>query len=49
MSSSEIRAQLIEVARERLQDECVGTDADVLAALTELAVLHGQLYGRKLG
>jgi hypothetical protein len=67
MSPTEIRAHLIELARERLEAECHGLSAnrtymadlerEVLACraalasarVTELAVLHGLLYGRNLG
>jgi hypothetical protein len=67
MSASEIRARVMELARERLQAECaersthrVGafdSDEDVMRdraarvgdAVAQLAVLHGQLYGRNLG
>ncbi len=67
MSSSEIRARLMELAEERVQAEYMGLSADgaymadleeeilthraalVGAAVTELAVLYGLLYGRNLG
>jgi hypothetical protein len=51
MSASEIRATLMDVARERLQAECAepGLRVSVLTAVTQLAVLRGQLYGRQLG
>jgi hypothetical protein len=67
MSSSEIRARLMELAQERLQAECrelsgygvYGVDFEedavryravgVGIAVTQLAVLYGQLYGRNLG
>jgi hypothetical protein len=45
MSPSEIRTTLVEVARERLKAERV----DVSIAVTKLAMLRGQLYGRQLG
>lgn len=45
MSPTAIRALLMDVARERLRAERV-TKA---AAVTQLAVLRGQLYGRLLG
>jgi hypothetical protein len=45
MSPSEIRTTLVEVARERLKAERV----DVSIAVTQLAMLRGQLYGRQLG
>ena len=45
MSPTAIRAILMEVARERLKAErvCAAT------AVTQLATLRGQLYGRQLG
>jgi hypothetical protein len=61
MSPHEIRARLMELAQERLRAECTALRADdspmmgiegaagVIAAVTELAVLHGQLYGRNFG
>jgi hypothetical protein len=45
MSPSEVRAALMDVACERLKAERVG----VSEAVTQLAVLRGQLYGRQLG
>jgi hypothetical protein len=45
MSPTEFRRALMDVARERLRGERVG----VRAAVTQLATLHGQLYGRRLG
>jgi hypothetical protein len=45
MSPSEIRAMLMDVARERLKAERVGLGS----AVTQLAMLRGQLYGRQLG
>ena len=67
MSSTEIRAHLIELARERFAAEHAGlggnhaymTDLEneitayrcalVGAAVTEIAVLRGALFGRQLG
>jgi hypothetical protein len=45
MSPTAIRALLMDVARERLQAERVAT----AAAVTQLAILRGQLYGRQRG
>ena len=45
MSPTAIRALLMDVARERLRAERV----TAAAAVTQLAVLRGQLYGRLLG
>jgi hypothetical protein len=67
MSSTEIRARLVELAHERLAAELAGLDANraymddledeirayrcalVGAAVTEIAVLRGMLFGRQLG
>ena len=67
MSSTEIRARLIELAKERFAAEHAGlggnpaymTDqedaiaasrcAHAGAAVTEIAVLHGALFGRQFG
>lgn len=45
MSPPEFRRMLMDVARERLRGEGVGLST----AVTQLATLHGQLYGRRLG
>ena len=45
MSANEIRRALMAVARERLKAERVGLST----AVTQLAMLRGQLYGRQLG
>jgi hypothetical protein len=45
MSPSEFHTRLLDVARERLKAERVG----LREAVTQLAVLRGQLYGRLLG
>jgi hypothetical protein len=67
MSTSEIRAHLLDLAQERLEAERVGLSADraymadleeeittyraalVGVAVTEIAVLRGQLFGRDVG
>jgi hypothetical protein len=67
MSTTEIRAHLLQLAQERLEAECAGLSADpgymadleeeiaayraalVGAAVTEIAVLRGQLFGREFG
>jgi hypothetical protein len=56
MSADEIHTRLMEAARERLEAEYAAKSADdaldravqVGAAVTELAVLHGQIYGRNI-
>ena len=45
MSPTEFRRALMDVARERLRGERVGLST----AVTQLATLYGQLYGRRLG
>jgi hypothetical protein len=67
MSSTEIRARLIELAQERAAAEDAGLDGNraymadleeevsayrlalVGAAVTEIAVLRGELFGRQFG
>jgi hypothetical protein len=67
MSTTEIRAHLLDLAQERLEAERVGLSADhaymadleeeiatyraalVGLAVTEIAVLRGQLFGREVG
>jgi hypothetical protein len=67
MSTSEIRAHLLDLAQERLEAERLGLNADQAymadleeeiityraaltgAAVTEIAVLRGELFGRDLG
>jgi hypothetical protein len=45
MSPSEFRRALMDVARKRLRSERVAMSV----AVTQLATLRGQLYGRQLG
>ena len=57
MSADEIQTRLMEAARERVETEYAVKSADDLldravrvgTAVTELAVLHGQIYGRNVG
>jgi hypothetical protein len=67
MSSSEIRAHLLELAHERVAAQALGMRADgaymtdleaeiaiyrhalVGAAVTEIAVIRGELFGRDFG
>lgn len=50
-SPSEIRATLMNFALKRLQAECAEPRprVSISEAVTQLAVLRGQLYGRQLG